>query len=931
MNEEQKLVLCFLLTTVLYLGDAGNSPTAPNEPRNISRKSKTCNSITISWKKPMGMEADSEIHYEIFSGGVDNGILLGNVTGVRRAHLSSLQPDTLYMLRVRARNTFGPGPPSLPENITTKSIKCLDVSILSNEISGRTATVTVKIQDSNSFLCNITKQSDSDSTASIMEIEGNITNTINNLNPNTTYNVDCSIEGNMCTKAKGTFTTNATVPGNVTSVLENVSCNSIMISWHPPKEDGGSTILDYNVSIFRLNENRNNRLVLRTTVLTGGNTTVSYFGLKPRTQYSVHISAKNSVGLGLPLVHPVTTDKRMRMTINVTRISRNSAMLSTNSRDLLLCWIESTTGQVNFSVTVEKMPTLMNLTSNTKYTFDCIGKDNQCAFSKGNFETLALTVPRHPTSVTDDMKTCTSTHISWMKPDDDGGSAVLGYNVTIFNGSEHRYVSYNGVNSLRVTLMSLKPKTSYNLYIRARNSVGLGPPAVFNFTTEDTRNISTMAAVTTSNSINFTLNDTSQEYVCIIVPQDAIAMQPSVLIRGTGVFTGLKPNTNYYLNCVGINDNCSVSSTSFQTRVGAPNPPAINAMTENCTTITLSLTPPNITGGQKIQEYNIIWYTRSEEQPETRIVPGNSTSVTLTGLSPRTSYTINVSSNNSEVTGHATSIVHATAKRSNINTTVVITSNSINFTLNDTNQRYTCTITPQDAIEEQDLVTISKHGTGVFRGLQPNTNYSLNCGGIMDNCSVSSTNFRTRVGAPDPPVVKVLKEDCTSISLSLTPPNITGGEMIQKYNIWYTSSGVQPKTRMVSGESFSVTLTGLSPNTEYSVNVSSNNSEVTGHATSIVHATAKRSNINTTVVITSNSINFTLNDTNQRYTCTITPQDAIEEQDLVTISKHGTGVFRGLQPNTNYSLNCGGIMDNCSVSSTNFRTRVGGMTQDIVS
>ena len=94
--------------------------------------------------------------------------------------------------------------------------------------------------------------------------------------------------------------------------------------------------------------------------------------------------------------------------------------------------------------------------------------------------------------------------------------------------------------------------------------------------------------------------------------------------------------------------------------------------------------------------------------------------------------------------------------------------------------------------------------------------------------------------APDPPVVKVLKEDCTSISLSLTPPNITGGEMIQKYNIWYTSSGVQPKTRMVSGESFSVTLTGLSPNTAYTIYVNSSNSVITGHAARIDHATAMR-------------------------------------------------------------------------------------------
>lgn len=81
---------------------------APNKPGKIRKESRTCNSISISWNEPNGTEADSEIHYEIFSGGVDNGILLENVTNANKAHLSSLQPDTLYMLRVRARNTLGP-------------------------------------------------------------------------------------------------------------------------------------------------------------------------------------------------------------------------------------------------------------------------------------------------------------------------------------------------------------------------------------------------------------------------------------------------------------------------------------------------------------------------------------------------------------------------------------------------------------------------------------------------------------------------------------------------------------------------------------------------------------------------------------------------------------------------------------------------------
>ena len=61
------------------------------------------------------------------------------------------------------------------------------------------------------------------------------------------------------------------------------------------------------------------------------------------------------------------------------------------------------------------------------------------------------------------------------------------YNVTVVNGTEDgpllESVPAGGNTAVRIT--SLKPNTTYTVHIKARNSAGLGLPAVVNATTEE--------------------------------------------------------------------------------------------------------------------------------------------------------------------------------------------------------------------------------------------------------------------------------------------------------------------------------------------------------------------------------------------------------------------------------------------------------------
>ena len=88
----------------------------------------------------------------------------------------------------------------------------------------------------------------------------------------------------------------------------NKTCNSLTLSWLPPKEDGGSIITDYIVTVVDGTDSEDGPLL--ESVPTGGNTTVRITSLKPNTMYTVHIRARNSAGEGPPAVVNATTEKQ---------------------------------------------------------------------------------------------------------------------------------------------------------------------------------------------------------------------------------------------------------------------------------------------------------------------------------------------------------------------------------------------------------------------------------------------------------------------------------------------------------------------------------------------------------------------------------------------------------------------------------------------
>jgi hypothetical protein len=435
--------------------------------------------------------------------------------------------------------------------------------------------------------------------------------------------------------------------------------------------------------------------------------------------------------------------------LNITRIFHSNATILTNSLNPFNCTIEERQGGGDTSAIKEEIfseATIQGLTPNTTFKIVCTAKNDTCVILNGMFTTLA-TVPSNPNNITLDLATCNSATISWIKPEDDGGSAVLGYTVTFANRPEMKLATQN--TTLSLDRMVLLPSTLYTLYIRARNSAGLGSLTEFNFSTKGMREVSIVTDVS-SYSINFTLSDTSQDYECLIMTVHGVLLTSSRITKeNVGVFRSLQPNINYTIKCKGSENKCFFSSTSVRTRLGTPDPPVLYVpeQRKQCSSITLSWTPPNITGGEEILNYTVK-YTSSKNKSHTLTVPGNQTSLTLNGLSSSTLYTIEIRSSNSELTGPAESTEQMTARRRQ-GSLIINERTDASFRLSHNlgpNIQYLCCSRDAESVSQPFNITKKGH---VLPELKPDTSYTIECMAYksgVDYCLDVNTTLKTLPG-----------------------------------------------------------------------------------------------------------------------------------------------------------------------------------------
>src|SRR6185503_6363275 len=100
-----------------------------------------------------------------------------------------------------------------------------------------------------------------------------------------------------------------TVPDAPTGVVGTAGDSSVEVSWSAPANDGGSAVLDYEVSVFDGSGGAASGVTGATTRTVGSAATSYVFaGLSNGTEYTFAVAAVNAVGTGAlsELSEPVT-------------------------------------------------------------------------------------------------------------------------------------------------------------------------------------------------------------------------------------------------------------------------------------------------------------------------------------------------------------------------------------------------------------------------------------------------------------------------------------------------------------------------------------------------------------------------------------------------------------------------------------------------
>jgi Domain of unknown function (DUF4082)/Fibronectin type III domain/Bacterial Ig domain len=122
--------------------------------------------------------------------------------------------------------------------------------------------------------------------------------------------------------------------------------------------------------------------------------------------------------------------------------------------------------------------TVSGLTAGTAYTFkvkatNAAGDSPESAASNA-ITPEGATVPEAPTAVTASPRDSGAV-VTWSEPGDDGGTAITGYKVTPYIGSEALSATNVAGNTTTATIGSLQNGSTYTFKVTAINSVGPGP------------------------------------------------------------------------------------------------------------------------------------------------------------------------------------------------------------------------------------------------------------------------------------------------------------------------------------------------------------------------------------------------------------------------------------------------------------------------
>jgi hypothetical protein len=311
---------------------------------------------------------------------------------------------------------------------------------------------------------------------------------------------------------------------------------------------------------------------------------------------------------------------------------------------------------------------------------------------------------------------------------------------------------------------------------------------------------------------------------------------------GTITVNGLTSNTPYTFTVYATNSvgNSPSSAPSNQITTSAvatvPGAPTIGVATSTgSTSATVSYTAPANNGGAGITSYTAI--STPGDITGTLSQAGNGI-ITVTGLSPSTTYTFKVkatnsvgdsaysSSTSSITTGSAATVPGAPT----IGSVIATGQTTATVAFNAPASNGGAAITSYTAISTPGNITgtISQSGSGTINitGLTAGTSYTFKVKATnsvgdssysADSSSITTTSAATVPGAPT--IGAAIPTGTTTASVSFTAPSSDGGAAITSYTAISTPGNITG-----TGSSSPITVSGLTASTSYTFKVRATNS-----------------------------------------------------------------------------------------------------------
>ena len=488
------------------------------------------------------------------------------------------------------------------------------------------------------------------SIASVSGSGGSYTVTVNGITGNGTLKLNLNGSTNISDTAGNSglpaFTAGtphtvaiATAPGAPTIGAATAGDAQASVSFSAPASNGGSAITGYTVT-----SNPGG-------ITAGGNgfttSPITLSGLSNGTAYTFTVTATNAVGTSTPSAASNSVTPKGSQTITfgnpgAQNFGTTPTLSATASSGLPVSLSSATTG-------------VCTITSGGTLTFITAGTCTINADQAGNAATNAATtisqsflvnavVPGAPTIGTATAGNAQAS-VSFSAPASNGGAAITGYTVTANPGGP----SVSGAASPLV-VSGLINGQAYTFTVTASNVAGTGPasaasnavtpaaPQVITFNNPGAQNFGTTPTLTASADSNLPVSFSSATpAVCTITSGGLLGFAST----GSCTIHADQPGNASYLPAPRISQTFSVNGV-------VPGAPTIGTATvTGASAVSVGFSAPLFDGGAGIIGYTVI------SNPGGLTATGAGSPITVTGLTPGTSYTFVVTATNADGTGAA--------------------------------------------------------------------------------------------------------------------------------------------------------------------------------------------------------------------------------------------------------------------------------------